>query len=183
MKMQLECSLQGLQSLKRQMLSPMKVNAFLFLSVSWLFLFFMGIDTPLTAVVMAEYPIPTESSSPDGICSGPDGNIWFTESLRNKIGVKTLDGVVIHEYPIPSLLNSIPVGIAVGADGNEFSLLLPNRKPFGITSGPDGNMWFTVQSTDKIGKITPSGTLTFYPLVPGSEPTGMLSVQMATSGL
>ncbi len=38
--------------------------------------------------------------------------------------------------------------------------------PFGVTAGPDGNVWFTENSaagsTNKIGKITPSGTVTEY---------------------
>jgi len=38
------------------------------------------------AVPMAKYPIPTPSSAPQGITSGPDGNLWFTEIFGNKIG-------------------------------------------------------------------------------------------------
>ncbi len=38
--------------------------------------------------------------------------------------------------------------------------------PFGVAAGPDGNVWFTENSasgsTNKIGKITPSGTVTEY---------------------
>jgi virginiamycin B lyase len=33
-----------------------------------------------------EFPIPTPSSSPDGIALGPDGNLWFAEQVGNKIG-------------------------------------------------------------------------------------------------
>ena len=33
-----------------------------------------------------EFPIPTASSHPDGITAGPDGNLWFTEEVGNKIG-------------------------------------------------------------------------------------------------
>ena len=36
-------------------------------------------------------------------------------------------------------------------------------RPFGITTGPDGNLWFTEYGGDKIGRITPSGTITEFP--------------------
>jgi streptogramin lyase len=34
--------------------------------------------------------------------------------------------------------------------------------PFGITAGPDGNVWFTMLSASKIGRITPSGIMTLF---------------------
>lgn len=36
--------------------------------------------------------------------------------------------------------------------------------PSGITNGPDGNLWFTQNSGNAIGKITPIGNVTVYPL-------------------
>ena len=35
-------------------------------------------------------------------------------------------------------------------------------QPFGITAGPDGNLWFTEYSGNRIGRITPSGTVTEF---------------------
>jgi sugar lactone lactonase YvrE len=47
----------------------------------------------------------------------------------------------------------------------------------GITAGPDGNLWFTEQvgyGTDKIGRITPSGKVTEYPIpTANSAPKGI----------
>jgi streptogramin lyase len=37
-----------------------------------------------------------------------------------------------------------------------------------IASGSDGNLWFTAQSPARIGKVTPSGQITEYPLSEGS---------------
>jgi hypothetical protein len=34
----------------------------------------------------------------------------------------------------------------------------------GITAGPDGNLWVTEFSGQRIGKITPAGTITEYPI-------------------
>jgi streptogramin lyase len=34
----------------------------------------------------AEYALPKSGSYPEAITTGPDGNLWFTESGTNKIG-------------------------------------------------------------------------------------------------
>ena len=35
--------------------------------------------------------------------------------------------------------------------------------PSAITRGPDGNLWFTVEKTGTVGRITPTGTITVVP--------------------
>jgi RHS repeat-associated protein len=45
--------------------------------------------------------------------------------------------------------------------------------PEGIAGGSDGNMWFAEYHAGKIGKVTPSGTITEYSLPSGSDPTGI----------
>src|SRR5205085_7884053 len=75
-----------------------------------------------------------------GITLGPDGNMWFTETLdfgqSDAIGRLTPGGV-----------------------RTEFHLSR-NGAPGGITVGPDGNLWFA--SFDKIGRITPSGVISYF---------------------
>jgi streptogramin lyase len=41
---------------------------------------------------IVEYPVPTAAAEPHGITLGPDGNLWFTESLGNKIGKISTEG-------------------------------------------------------------------------------------------
>lgn len=101
-----------------------------------------------TAGNITEYDILLQSgSAPAFITPGPDGNLWFTESGRNAIGVVSTGGVLLHEFSIPTA----------------------NSGPWGIALGPDGNLWFTENNVgiNQIGKITPGGTVTEYP-VPGS---------------
>jgi virginiamycin B lyase len=43
----------------------------------------------------------------------------------------------------------------------EFLLPTPHSEPEAITAGPDGNLWFT---TALIGRITPAGKITTFPL-------------------
>ncbi len=120
-----------------------------------------------------EFTIPTANSSPAGIITGPDGNLWFTEHATNKIGRISPAGV-ITEFSIPTA-NSVPEGITAGPDGNlwftetnankigritpagafmEFSIPTANSEPFAITAGPDGNLWFTEFAGNKIAKVT-----------------------------
>src|SRR5690348_10190780 len=121
---------------------------------------------------VTELPIPsTTTPRPEGITRGPDGNLWFTETLADRIGRITPAGVVT-QFSLPFL--SAPAEITAGPDGNlwftesgssrigrittagvitEFSAgLTPNSRPVGITRVPDGNLWFTEAQANKIGR-------------------------------
>jgi streptogramin lyase len=58
-------------------------------------------DHAAQAQKFSQFPIATPNSVPQGITMGPDGALWFTEALGNKIGRITTAGV-ITEYTIPS---------------------------------------------------------------------------------
>jgi streptogramin lyase len=46
--------------------------------------------------------------------------------------------------------------------------------PGGITAGPDGNLWFVESNSNRIGRITPGGAITTFPLpTPNSLPSGI----------
>ncbi len=52
---------------------------------------------------------------------------------------------------------------------------LPEKsEPFGITSGPEGDIWYADYESSKIGKSTPSGTVTEYSMPAGSEPSNIV---------
>ena len=125
--------------------------------------------------VFTEFTIPTSGSTPQGIVTGPDGNLWFTEYSGNKIGRITRTGV-ITEFSVPTA-SSGPWHIVVGPDGNlwfaEYAVgklarittagaiteyAVGASTPQGLASGPDGNLWFTEVATNKIGRMTTSGT-------------------------
>jgi|GEM_PF-1164116 len=124
----------------------------------------------------------TGIAMPTGIAAGPDGNLWFTESMTSKIGMITPAGV-ITEFALPT--SPTPWTITAGPDGNlwftendannigritptgmisEFNIPTPSAGCQGIAAGPDGNVWFTESGGDKIGKITPAGVITEYAL-------------------
>jgi len=102
---------------------------------------------------ITEFPVPAISS---GITSGPDGSLWFTTTssgdggLVDDIGQLAPDGGV-SELPVPPGANLHFVNGAA-------------LTGFGITSGPDGNLWFTERDGNDIGRVTPSGTITVFPV-------------------
>jgi streptogramin lyase len=144
--------------------------------------------------VITEFAIPAPAT-PWGITAGPDGNLWFTDTdLIGKIGRITPAGE-ITEFTLPANpFPAHPLYIAAGPDGNlwftssfetigrittsgivtEF-LLQTLVSPVGIAAGPDGNLWFTEFYGSRIGRITPAGKITEFPL-PGPCPTHELRI-------
>ena len=61
------------------------------------------------------------------------------------------------------------------SDGSitEFPIPTPNARAIAIATGVDGNLWFTEQLGQRIGRITPSGQVTEYPLPAGGNPVGI----------
>jgi streptogramin lyase len=116
-----------------------------------------GIGRITTSGVLTWFPLPASVSMiPGEITSGPDGNLWFF-TLVEGVGegckvVKMSPSGTMTSFPFPaqSFISCI------------FS---------DITAGPDGNLWFgeyghlmSYYFESKIGKITPAGAMTEYPL-------------------
>jgi streptogramin lyase/phosphodiesterase/alkaline phosphatase D-like protein len=102
----------------------------------------------LAAATITEYAVPTHNRQPLGITAGPDGNVWFTQSVSpGGIGRSSVSGSI----------SEFSSGISSGAQG--------------ITAGPDGNLWFVEPAADKVAKITTSGTVQAYSAANGSEPS------------
>ena len=131
---------------------------------------------------VGETPIPTINSQPVQIVGGPDGALWFTEAVGNKVGRITTDGTITNEYTIPTAASGLD-DIAIGPDGNpwfaesagnkigsidlsgtitESAPLAPGSQPISVVAGPDGNAWFTEHGTGKVGRMTPDGAVTEY---------------------
>jgi streptogramin lyase len=139
------------------------------------------------------FALPSANAIPNGITTGPDGNLWVPEQTGNKIDKITPAGVVT-EYAIPTA-SSTPYWIITGPDGNlwfteidgnkvgritpagaitEYSVPTTGSSPEEITVGLDGNLWFTEFNVSKVGKITPAGVSTEYAIpTANSDPEGI----------
>ena len=71
--------------------------------------------------IIQEFPLLPPGRGPEGITTGPDGNLWFCEEGGNRIGRQTYPGGVVTEFVLPVAFSS----------------------PETIVTGPDGNLWFT----------------------------------------
>jgi virginiamycin B lyase len=93
-------------------------------------------------VTIREWAVPTKGAHPHDPAVGPDGALWFTEQMANKIG--RLDPTT--------------------GRFKEFSLgKKKNPGPHGIVADDQGNIWFTANFGGYIGKLNPStGEVTEY---------------------
>lgn len=153
---------------------------------------FVSFEAALEAQVV-EFPVPTANSRPYTIVAGPDGNLWFTESIGNKIGRITPDGQIV-EFPVPTAASG-PYGIALGRDRNlwfterfadkigrlnpatgqitEFPIPTDFAQPWEIVAGADGRMWFTEEDVAKIGAISMTGVIQELASIGCCFPTGI----------
>ncbi len=88
---------------------------------------------------------------------GPDGNLWLSARLAAKIVRITPDGT-LATFPLPD----------------------PQLVATCITDGPDGAIWFCEDdrisgqiTRGAIGRITPAGAVTSYPVPQGTIPTSI----------
>ncbi len=73
---------------------------------------------------------------------------------------------------------------ALLAGVTEYPIPTPTSQPFGIVSGTDGNLWFTEQAANKIGKSTPSGVISEFPVTTTSAlPTEIANGPTGTNKL
>lgn len=131
----------------------------------------VGATTTFTTIPYAQaFPA---AGSPNGITSGPDGNLWFTEYSGNAIGKITPSGIATS-YPCAPCFQ--PSNIVTAPDGNIWYVedggasigkittggsavnvaSLPGSSN-GITIGPDGNVWYSSYSSANVGKIQTNG--------------------------
>jgi virginiamycin B lyase len=99
----------------------------------------------------------------DGIAAGPDGNVWFTEPLKDAVGRVTPEGV-ITEFPLnapPPPCTAMPC--PPPPPGHSF--------PLRITAGADGNLWFALVGSNEIGRINPTDYSTSFFSIPDPNPS------------
>jgi len=121
----------------------------------------VGRITPAGAIT--EVALPPTVGDPYAIAAGPDGNIWMTTS-----GGSGHTDWILRVEP-GGTITPFQAGIRTG--GGVFG-----TGPERITSGPDGNLWFTEFWSNRIGRMTPAGVLTEFPIpTPDSAPRGIVT--------
>jgi len=153
------------------------------------------------------FPLPAPAASvPNQLALGPDGNVWFTESLPAAVGKITPSGqITLFQTPTA---NSLPYGIAAGPDGRmwfterdadkigaiptdatsgaditEYPIGGTNVGAINIAAGPDGRMWFNETNTGSLGAITTGAKTAIFKLTVSVAGTGKGTVESRPAGI
>lgn len=136
-----------------------------------------SVTTAGTASVVI--PSADEDEPSYGIAAGPGASMWSVGTFGQVCGSdaeqpcgvdwvsETLPSGTVTVWQFPETVSRTPTLFFGG--------------PASIVQGSDGNMWFTVPMDDQIGRVTPAGVVTLFPLpasdftVPSgqSEPLGI----------
>jgi len=122
-----------------------------------------------------------------GITLGPEGDIWYSSRISgsNIVMGKINANWEVTEYKVSywsSIMTAGPDGNVWFAGGSTIAKITPTGTPSyyevpggnieGISAGSDGNIWFTNSATNKIGKMSRTGSvLSEYALPAKSDPT------------
>src|SRR6266404_5075702 len=85
-------------------------------------------------VTIREWDVPTKGAHPHDPAVGPDGALWFTEQMANKLGRLDPATGTFKEFPL--------------IEGK-------NSGPHGLVADKDGNIWYTANFGGYIGKLDP----------------------------
>ena len=111
-------------------------------------------------VTIREWDVPTANSRPHDPEMAPDGALWYTGQVANKLG--RLDPKT--------------------GEIQEFTMKTEGSGPHGLAADREGNIWFTANSKAYIGKLDPrSGEVTEYPM-PDSRARDPHSLTFDASG-
>jgi streptogramin lyase len=124
--------------------------------------------------------------------AGPDGNVWFAagtySSERAGVVGKVTPSGEVTEYTVPDGAGSITTAadgnfwfteadgigrISPGGDATSFDLVEGTGAPRALTAGPDGNVWFVTEEPAAVGRISPSGSVTMFPLSGEGQPSAI----------
>jgi streptogramin lyase len=146
--------------------------------------FALPTGTPVTGLSFGDYG--------RAITSGPDGNIWLTHTARSSV-IRLTPAGEVKEFGLPAAAGGIATGPDRNlwfTQGDRIGRISPEGEALaqfplrygkfsvGIAAGPDGNLWFTESVGEHfsptgalpfpvaVGKITPTGAMTEYPLTP-----------------
>ncbi len=123
-----------------------------------------------------DIPIPgPKLGSTHEITTGPDGDLWITQMLQNRVVRLSLDGQFSF---FPTGAGSLPHGIAFDSQGrlwvtfqgyNEIAQMnmngqivathtipYPNSNPHGLTVASNGDVWFTGREGNIVGYFDPT---------------------------
>jgi virginiamycin B lyase len=136
-------------------------------------------DVAELKVKIREWSVPTKGAHPHDPAVGPDGALWFTEQMANKLGRLDPKTGNFREYPLVYGKNSGPHGLVADANGNIWytanfggyigkldprtgdvtEFRMPSEKvddPHTAVFDAQGTLWFTAQGGNAVGRLDPN---------------------------
>src|SRR2546428_6641565 len=89
---------------------------------------------PCAGVSIKEWDVPTPHSRPHDPAVAPDGSLWYTGQMANKLGRLDPQTGQFKEFPLKT----------------------PGSGPHGLVADRDGNIWFTAVLQWHRGKLHPA---------------------------
>jgi len=106
-----------------------------------------------------EMHVPCGCTTPAGIDLDPDGSVWFSEAVDNRIGHLIFDrSRPYSEATVTLRHHRIPSGNDICDFDPEllFGVLVCTSAPHSVELDADGMVWFTETATGKIGRLDPA---------------------------
>lgn len=112
---------------------------------------------------ITSFPMPDEqvgqnfTQAAGPIVTGSDGNLWLSGYRAVSIGGEARSVATIAR-------------MTLAGEVTQFELPGPGSFPTRLALGPEGNVWFTEMQEDKVGRITPTGSIQMFQLPSGARP-------------
>src|SRR5436305_127304 len=142
-------------------------------------------------VSIKEYDVPTPKARPHDPAVSPDGALWVTEQMANKLGRLDPNTGQFREYPLKTP-ESGPHGLVADKQGNIWFAAIfkgyighfdpksqkheewpspggSGSEPYGITTTPDGMIWYSESG------VNPNTLVRFDPKAKGFAKTAIPS--------
>lgn len=152
---------------------------------------------PLAGGTGQEFELPGgRGNFPMDLSAGRDGMMWYHDPVKQAVGRVDVQGrATLFQPPAMGGKPFMTRGLAVAADGSvwvtdmgrnavhrvdpasgeftRFDIASPQAQPKAIVAAPDGNLWFAMPAVRMLGRITPQGAITEFPLP--DTPTRLLA--------
>jgi virginiamycin B lyase len=158
------------------------------------------VSRPQISMYMTEYPTRASTTSPNGIAVDAEGDVWFALWNLSSIAELIPSNGTTHLFHVPGLRDGSMITWSLAIDNSrklvwfselttnsiwafnmtshnftQYNLTTANAFPFGVALDQNHDLWFTELVGNKIGEITPQGSIIELP-IPGSgymEPSGI----------
>ena len=128
-------------SLRPHLFEALRKYSFLLLLISSVVLSTAISYAATLNVEIREYDVPTAKSRPHDPAIAPDGSLWYTGQMANKLGRLDPKTGTFKEYKLKTA----------------------NSGPHGLVADKDSNIWFTAIFAGYVGKLDPkTGEITEY---------------------